>query len=259
MLPTYSSRNDRSLLLFTRKSFRAREKFLIVLVFLTFCFVCFCGLFYLPEFGSKNRVLDVYKQFQRAGPEMFIPAPPIDKPNHHHHHQHHGDDRPDNGIDAEGHIIDRAKLAAKIREELGDLNLDRPETQKSEREREQQEEHGRMIADRNSQQQNKPEENIVLAPPNQIEENKNVLQAGGAVGGSGLGDNHPVPIPHSDSSDISVTEKRNKVREVSVAGWLIVIDSLALDSWPNVDLSDHVCRSYLITAGATKLELGADR
>lgn len=216
MLPTYSSRNERSLLLFTRKSFpKSSEKFLIVLVLLTFCFVCFCGLFYLPDFGSKTRALDVYQQFKQAAPDMFIPAPPIDKPHHQAHH-HRGDDGPNNGVDTEGHVIDRAKLEAKIREELGDLNLDRPETEKMDRQEE-----GRMVVEGNSQHV-KPEENIVLAPPNQIEENKNVGQApGGAVGGSGTGDNHhPVPIPHADNSDKSVTEKRDKVREVSFAGWL---------------------------------------
>lgn len=188
-----------------QKSFRAREKFLIVLVFLTFCFVCFCGLFYLPEFGS-SRVLNVYQQLQRAGPEMFIPAPPIQQPNHHHHQQHNNR--------ASGEVRDPL-LMAKIKEELGDLNLDRPETANQ-----------RKLEDSsvsgNVNHNNRAKEEVdvesagakVLLPPNQIEESRREVQQqqGQQMQQPRM---NPVPIPKSDDSDVDVTEKRNKVKEVS--------------------------------------------
>nr|XP_036218176.1 mannosyl-oligosaccharide alpha-1,2-mannosidase IA-like [Bactrocera oleae] len=62
----------------SRKSnFHLREKFLIGLVLATLCLLCFGGIFLLPDNFGGERVLRVYKQFQKAGPEMFIPAPPL--------------------------------------------------------------------------------------------------------------------------------------------------------------------------------------
>lgn len=104
---------------FFRRSFRNREKCLILMVFLTLGFICFGGFFYLPDnFGT------VYKQFQKTGPEIFIPAPP----RQHAHggaisdvHQSSGELPPRRAIG------DRAKLHAKIREEEMDI-LEKPET-----------------------------------------------------------------------------------------------------------------------------------
>lgn len=183
MLPTTYSRMTRA------KSFRAREKFLIALVFLTFCFVCFCGLFYLPEFGS-NRVLNVYKQFQQDAPRMFIPAPPIDQPNHHHHHRHN-EMNPGAALDD-----DRAKLLAKIKVELADLNLDRPETANNQRRLEDSSLGG-------GDDSPKPAVEAITVPSGQAPQHeKPNMQS--------------MPIPKSDDSDVSATERRNKVREVSV-------------------------------------------
>lgn len=114
MLPQYariSSSNSTNL--FVRRSFRTREKCLILLVFLTLGFVCFGGFFYLPDNFGAEKVLNVYKQFQRAGPEIFIPAPP------HAHGHHSGEDDPHG---------DKAKLQAKI-QELNDF-LEKPETKR---------------------------------------------------------------------------------------------------------------------------------
>lgn len=187
MLPTYS-RTGGGGGGGARKSFRGREKFLIALVFLTFCFVCFCGLFYLPEFSS-NRVLNVVKQFQRAGPEMFIPAPPIDKPHSHGNSHHHHQQQPGG---------DRDKFMAKIKEELPDLNFDRPETLKKAEEEEKED-----VAERGV---DNGDNGKVLQPPNQIEEQPQQQQPMNM---------NPVPIPGSEDQDVSVMEKRNKVREVS--------------------------------------------
>ncbi|XP_053678748.1 mannosyl-oligosaccharide alpha-1,2-mannosidase IA [Anopheles nili] len=95
-----------------RRSFRSREKCLILLVLSTFGFVCFGGFFFLPDNFSADRVLKAYKQLQRAGPEIFIPAPP-----------------PAHGRTGEEDIHkqdDREKLQEKIRKELPDEFLEKP-------------------------------------------------------------------------------------------------------------------------------------
>lgn len=123
MIPQYSRLNSAPSTSFLRRSFRTREKCLILLVFLTFCFVCFGGFFYLPDDFGTDKVIKVYKQFQKAGPEIFIPAPPIA-------HHHGGGGGGHNGMSDEEdpHIVgDRAKLNAKIQEELGDI-LEKPDT-----------------------------------------------------------------------------------------------------------------------------------
>ncbi|KAL9879152.1 mannosyl-oligosaccharide alpha-1,2-mannosidase IA-like isoform 1-T1 [Glossina fuscipes fuscipes] len=93
-----------------------REKCLIGLVLATLCLLCFAGIFLLPDNFGSERVLRVYKQFQKAGPEIFIPAPPLAM---------HG------SKDNDPHFLDdRQKLEAKIKEELGEI-LDRPQLQQN--------------------------------------------------------------------------------------------------------------------------------
>lgn len=106
----------------TRRSFRPREKYLILLVFLTFGVVCFGAFFFLPEFrgaGTVNSVYKVYRHMQKAGPELLIPAPP------------HGEEASESSGKLSLALIrhnvesqqdphrmeDRAKLLAKIEEE----------------------------------------------------------------------------------------------------------------------------------------------
>ncbi|EZA47932.1 Mannosyl-oligosaccharide 1,2-alpha-mannosidase IA [Ooceraea biroi] len=67
--------------LFPRRSFRPREKYLILLVFLTFGVVCFGTFFFLPDFrtggAAVNSVVNrVYQRMQQAGPELLLPVPP---------------------------------------------------------------------------------------------------------------------------------------------------------------------------------------
>lgn len=122
ILPTYQRfLNGAPVPSSTRRSFRAREKHLILLVFLTFGVVCFGGFFFLPEFagsGTVNSVFKVYKHMQKAGPDLLIPAPP------------HGDgiNEITNKIGLVRHdfikhpdphqIEDKAKLLAKIEQDL---------------------------------------------------------------------------------------------------------------------------------------------
>ncbi|XP_058127731.1 mannosyl-oligosaccharide alpha-1,2-mannosidase IA [Anopheles ziemanni] len=97
-----------------RRSFRSREKCLILLVLSTFGFVCFGGFFFLPDNFNADRVLKAYKQFQRAGPEIFIPPPP----------PAHGR----TGEEDFHKLDDREKLQEKIRRELPDEFLEKPDT-----------------------------------------------------------------------------------------------------------------------------------
>lgn len=106
----------------TRRSFRPREKYLILLVFLTFGVVCFGAFFFLPEFrgaGTVNSVYKVYRHMQKAGPELLIPVPP---------HNEEASESPGKlslallRHNAESQqdphrMEDRAKLLAKIEEE----------------------------------------------------------------------------------------------------------------------------------------------
>ncbi|XP_017073758.1 mannosyl-oligosaccharide alpha-1,2-mannosidase IA isoform X2 [Drosophila eugracilis] len=95
-----------------KSNFHSREKCLIGLVLVTLCFLCFGGIFLLPDNFGSDRVLRVYKHFQKAGPEIFIPAPPLAG-----HAPHRSEDP--------HYIGDRQRLEQKIRAELGDM-LDEP-------------------------------------------------------------------------------------------------------------------------------------
>lgn len=125
ILPTYQRfLNGAPVPTSSRRSFRPREKYLILLVFLTFGVVCFGAFFFLPEFrggGTVNSVYKVYKHMQKAGPELLIPAPP------------HGEEvsetpgklgliRHDFDEQDPHKIEDKAKLLAKIAE---DTEMDR--------------------------------------------------------------------------------------------------------------------------------------
>lgn len=97
-----------------KSNFHSREKCLIGLVLATLCLLCFGGIFLLPDNFGGERVLRVYKQFQKAGPEIFIPAPPLAA---------HAPK------DLDPHFMnDRVKLQAKIKEELGEI-MDKPQLQ----------------------------------------------------------------------------------------------------------------------------------
>jgi hypothetical protein len=78
MLPTYQRFNGSS----SNKirSFRASERVLIFLVFISFLIIVLFGFFLLPDLsGSSSGVIQVYNKFKKAGPEIFIPAPPIER------------------------------------------------------------------------------------------------------------------------------------------------------------------------------------
>lgn len=78
----------------------------------------------MPDNFGTDRVLKVYKQLQKHGPEIFIPAPPV-------MHAHGG---PISEHHSSGELLprraigDRAKLNAKIEEEMGRDILEKPDT-----------------------------------------------------------------------------------------------------------------------------------
>lgn len=96
----------------TRRAFRPREKYLIVLVLLTFGVVCFGAFFFLPELRgqTQNGVYNVYIHMQKAGPELLIPAPPHGSALETERHDLLGQPDPH-------HISDKAKLQAKIEQD----------------------------------------------------------------------------------------------------------------------------------------------
>ena len=57
-----------------RKALRLREKYIIVLVFLTFGIVCFGAFFFLPDLRDRVSVAEMRRHFDKGGHEIFIPA-----------------------------------------------------------------------------------------------------------------------------------------------------------------------------------------
>ena len=111
-----------------RRTLRLKEKYVIVLVFVTFVIFCFGTFFFLPDLREVVSVDDMRRQFRDAGHEMFVPRADLDE-------------LPDNGggaalpipdsakrkkggiikhdpkIDFDLHVIeDRAKILQKIEE-----------------------------------------------------------------------------------------------------------------------------------------------
>lgn len=108
MLPTYQRFNASSS--GKIRSFRASEKILIFLVFVSFLVIVLFGFFLLPDFGGTNGVIQVYNKFKKAGPEIFIPAPPIDR-------------------NRDSNDFDKLRLQEKIRSDLDVDLLEKPQLQ----------------------------------------------------------------------------------------------------------------------------------
>ncbi|KAJ8927349.1 hypothetical protein NQ314_020197 [Rhamnusium bicolor] len=195
ILPTYQRFVNGVPVPFSRRSFRAREKYVIFLVFVTFGLVCFGTFFFLPEFrtgGTAESVYKVYDQIKRAGPELLIPPPP---------HLEDSREAPklmrhDEDFRVDPHVIgDREKLRAKI-EQDGELKvLERPDL-------------GRPKTSSTVRQPN-----IV----NQVDENVGAED----LGGQDIVTVPPAPSDHyplitgGEDQHVTAKERREKVKEVS--------------------------------------------
>lgn len=172
-----------------RRAIRSKEKILILLLFVSLAFICFGGVFYLPDnFAGSDKVIQAYKRLQNAGPEIFIPAPPVADQFH-----GHGAALPDR-IERESglHAHDRSRLQAKINDDAASADhLEKPQNNKLDSN-----DHAALETSSPSSNQqpplNQPDvDNVGNAPE---------LQA---------------TIPNGDNVDAVTRERRNKVREVS--------------------------------------------
>lgn len=191
MLPTYARAPTSSSV---RRALRTREKFLILLLFATLAFVCFGGLFYLPDnFVGTERVRQVYKHIQSAGPEIFIPAPPVAKP--HHQHGIDGSNLVDDLNDGDQHILDdKNRLHAKIQVDWaaaaeGD-HLEKPQAKSAAN-----------------------NEAPIVSPVPEKREVGNAAGDGTAVADA---PDLQISLPNGEDPDPVARERRNKVREVKL-------------------------------------------
>lgn len=181
MLPTYNRMNTIN----SRKIWSCRnpEKLLILLVVVSFCFVCFGAFFLLPDNFGSDKVTRIYKHLKDA-PEIFLPAPPIK----------HGDN------DEDIHLIDdREKLREKISHEMGSDILEKPETAKNERDVQE-----NVVNDDNAG-------NGQIKPPMQQPEPGSQAAINAVKDATSALDHQ---VQHSEDKDPLTRERRNKVKEV---------------------------------------------
>lgn len=189
MLPTYTRLGTTTSI--NRRALRAREKFLILLLCATLAFVCFGGVFYLPDnFGAT----DIFKKVQIAGPEIFIPAPPvISKPLHQHGIEKSESEQKEND-DAKHILDDRNRLQQKIRDEWaagvneGD-HLEKPQAKTG-----------------GTNSNDAP----IMKEPSL---DQNALNQGDELG-VGNAPDLQTNLPNGEDSDPVARERRNKIREV---------------------------------------------
>lgn len=127
ILPTYQRFVNGVPVPFSRRYFRPREKYVLLLVAFTFGLVFFGTFFFLPEFrGSSSTADSVYKVYdtiKKAGPELLIPPPPVLSDAKDSLKVVRHDD-----AEIDPHIIDdREKLKAKIEQDSELKVLERPD------------------------------------------------------------------------------------------------------------------------------------
>ncbi|XP_055371489.1 mannosyl-oligosaccharide alpha-1,2-mannosidase IA isoform X2 [Condylostylus longicornis] len=200
----------------TRRSFHSREKCLIALVLATLVIVCFGGFFLLPDNFGGERVLKVYKQIQKAGPEIFIPAPPLAG------HSISGKEDP--------HVVgDRQKLQEKIRQELDDI-LDRPDLAAGDRNKIALMNNKFDSNDGGEKIANQEEQVPVPGPPEEKtidETNKN-----NAAEANDKPEIMKYNVDGHEDPDPSIRIKRNKVKEMMKHAW----DNYKLYAWGKNEL-----------------------
>lgn len=201
ILPTYQRFVNGMPVPFSRRSFRAREKYVIFSVFVTFGLVCFGTFFFLPEFrtgGTAESVYKVYDQIKRAAPELLIPPPPHLEDNREAAKLMRHED-----VRVDPHVIgDREKLKAKIDQD-GELKvLERP--------------------DMGIQKQ--PSTAKQPAVQNQVDENVGAEDLGGpeiVTVPPAPSDHFPLTVGGEDK-DPSAKKRRDKVKEVRLSNDLFL-------------------------------------
>lgn len=183
ILPTYQRFVNGVPVPFSRRYFRPREKYVIILAVLTFCLVFFCTFFFLPEFRGTNNTSEsggykVYEQLKKAGSDFLLPPPPPLGDSKESKIMRHDDDTLE-----DPHVVDdREKLKAKI-EQDGDLKvLERPDM-------------GLRKSTSSTARTKFSQEDIFTVPP-------------------APSDHYPLTT-HGEDKDPVIRERRNKVKEVS--------------------------------------------
>lgn len=211
----------------SRRSFRLREKYLIVSVLLTFGIVWLGALFYLPEFKSSNSVNDsvynVYKRIQKAGPELLMPPPLAQNDVGDFpvvgivHHGEEGDDP---------HIVeDRNRLRAKIEEDMGMKVLERPQFDV-----------GPSIS--SSKGPSKPTVNAIEMPAMKNAEGKGVSPSGQRAESF---DDKYVAVALSPGADPDIRNKLDTVKEMMKHAW----NNYKLYAWGKNELKPMSKRAHL--------------
>lgn len=201
ILPTYQRFVNGVPVPFSRRYFRPREKYVIILAVLTFGLVFFGTFFFLPEFRGTNNAADsvykVYDQIKRAGPELLIPPPPyLSDSREAIRLVRHDDD----SADVDPHILDdREKLKAKI-EQDGELKvLERPDM-------------GLQL--KTSSTSSKPNNNLPEPNVGGDRVNEGVPQESRIVTVPPAFSDHYPLVNRGEDSDPVARERRNKVKEV---------------------------------------------
>lgn len=175
MIPIYQRGSNQIKL--KSSSIRVREKILIFLVLLTLMLI-FGGLFFLPDNFGSDSVRQVYNKFKKHGPEIFIPAPPVEKRDF---------------------DMDRIKLQEKIRNEFSnDEILEKPELDQSS----------------NTINSNQQHQNIPIVPPPVPEQHKNQIDANIKSPTVLATSESLLYNVDGEDSEPEARERRNKVKEV---------------------------------------------
>uniref|UniRef100_A0A1W7RB10 alpha-1,2-Mannosidase n=1 Tax=Hadrurus spadix TaxID=141984 RepID=A0A1W7RB10_9SCOR len=93
-----------------RKTLRLREKYVVVLIFVTFLAVCIGTVFFLPELRSGS-IQTAYMHFRVVGSDLLLPPPPQDQDGNILRHNDVNNEDPHRQVD-------RRKLIVKIQEAL---------------------------------------------------------------------------------------------------------------------------------------------
>lgn len=215
MLPTYTRLGPSTASV--RRALRTREKFLILLLFATLTFVCFGGVFYLPDnFVPSDKVRQVYKQIQSAGPEIFIPAPPVARP--HHHDQQSMDNSIDEANESEKRILhDRNRLHAKIQGDWASIAAEGDHLEKPQ---------AKPQAQPQLQPQHQQQQPPIDAPPDMVPEKRQVDNNNRPGDGAGVAEAPEIQfnLPNGEDADPEARKRRNKIREVNFIKFSMIID-----------------------------------